>query len=168
MKSPTKSCSLDPWPTFLVKEYLDILLPLITKLVNFSLYEVVVPAAFKKAVFTPLIEKASLPPDDFKNYQPGLGLCFLSKLVKQVIASQLNIYVSSNGLENVKHLAYKLGHLTETVLLSIKNSGHLAQARGEATNVVLLDQSAAFEKTDHGTLLDCQSSWFSTGGVVLD
>ena len=33
MKSPNKSCFLDPWPTFLVKECIDILLPLITRLV---------------------------------------------------------------------------------------------------------------------------------------
>ena len=35
--SPTKSCLLDPWSTFLVKDCLDILLPSITKLVNCSL-----------------------------------------------------------------------------------------------------------------------------------
>ena len=38
-KSPTKSCLLDPWPTLLVKECLDILLPSVTKLVNCSLTE---------------------------------------------------------------------------------------------------------------------------------
>ena len=32
--SPTKSCLLDPWPTFLIKECSDLLLPSITKLVN--------------------------------------------------------------------------------------------------------------------------------------
>ena len=32
--------------------------------------------------------------------------------------------------------AYKLGHLTATALLSIKNDVHLALARGEATDVV--------------------------------
>ena len=32
--SPTKSCILDPWPTFPIKECSDILLPSITKLVN--------------------------------------------------------------------------------------------------------------------------------------
>ena len=71
MKSPTKSCLLDSWPTFLVKECLDILpsiLPSITKLINCSLSEGVVPADLKKAVVTPLIKKGSLPPDDFKNY----------------------------------------------------------------------------------------------------
>ena len=43
MKSPTKSCLLDPWPTFLVKECLDIILPSVTKLVNRSMSEVVIP-----------------------------------------------------------------------------------------------------------------------------
>ena len=68
MKSPTKSCLLDPWPSFLVKEGLDILVPSITKLVKCSLSEGVVPVDFKKAVVTPLIKKASLPPDDLKSY----------------------------------------------------------------------------------------------------
>ena len=158
MKSPTKSCLLDPWPTFLVKECLDILVPSITKLVNCSLSKGVVPVDFKKAVVTPLIKKASLPPDDLKNYQPVSGLYFISKLVEHVVASQLNDYVCSNGLENVEQSAYKLGHSTETALLSIKNDVHLALARGEATAVVLLDQSTAFDTIDHGTLLECLSS----------
>ena len=41
IKSPTKFCLLHPWPTFLLKECLDILLllPSITQLVNCSLSE---------------------------------------------------------------------------------------------------------------------------------
>ena len=67
MKSPTKSCSLDPWPTFLVKECTDILLPSINRLVNCSLSEGVVPDEFKKAIVTPFIKKSLLPPNDLKN-----------------------------------------------------------------------------------------------------
>ena len=53
-------------------------------------------------------------------------------------------------------------------MLSIKNDVHLAFVKGEATAVVLLDQSAAFDTIDHDTLLDSLSSWFGVGGVVLD
>ena len=77
-----KSCLLDPWPTFLIKECSDILLPSITKLVNCSLMEGCVPDGFKTAVVTPLIKKAILPSDDFKNYHPVSGLSFISKLVE--------------------------------------------------------------------------------------
>ena len=37
--SPTKSCSLDPWPTFLVKECVDILINPLTQMINMSLSE---------------------------------------------------------------------------------------------------------------------------------
>ena len=77
-ESPTKSCSLDPIPTFLLKDCLDILLSSITKLVNYSLIEGSFPNSFKKAVVTPLIKKASLPRDDLKNYRPVSGLLDLS------------------------------------------------------------------------------------------
>ena len=63
------------------------------------------------------------------------------KLVKRVFGSQLNDYVSLNGLENVRQSAYKLGHSTESALLLIRNDVHLA-FEDEATAVLLLDQSA--------------------------
>ena len=78
--SPTKSCLLDPLPTFLIKECIDILLPSLTKLVNCSLMEGCVPDSFKSAVVTPLIKKPNLPSNDLKNYRPVSGLSFISKL----------------------------------------------------------------------------------------
>ena len=166
--SPTKSCLLDPWPTFLVKDCLDILLPSITKLVNCSLLEGAVPDGFKSAVVTPLIKKSSLSKDELKNYRPVSGLSFISKLVERVVASQLSRHVSLHGLENEYQSAYRRGHSTETALLSIKNQIHLSLARGEATAVVLLDQSAAFDTIDHDKLLDCLRKWFGVGGRCLD
>ena len=74
-----------PLLTFLIKECIDILLPSITKLVNCSLWEGLVPDGFKKAVVTPLIKKASLPVEDLKNSGPVSGLSFFSKLVKNVV-----------------------------------------------------------------------------------
>ena len=84
--SPMKSCMLDPWPTFLIKECSDILLPSITKLVNCSLMEGCVPDGFKIAVVSPLLKKVTLSADDFKNYHPASGLSFISKLVEQSIS----------------------------------------------------------------------------------
>ena len=55
--SPTKSCLLDPWPTFLIKECSDILLPSLTKLVNCSLMEDCIPDGFKTAVVSPLLKR---------------------------------------------------------------------------------------------------------------
>ena len=105
-------------------------------------------------VVIPLIKRDPLPSDELKNYRPVSGLCFISKLVQRVVASQLNDYVCSNGFENVSS--------TETALLLIKNDVHFALARGEATVAVLLDQSAAVNTIDRDT--PC----FAVGDVVLD
>ena len=86
----------------------------------------------------------------------------------QASAFQLIDYVSSNGLGDVKQTAYKLDDSTKTAVLSIKNDIHHSLARGNATAVVLLDQSASFGRIDHGTLLDCLSSWFGFVGVVSE
>ena len=80
--SPTNTYLLDPWLTFLIKECIDILLPLLTKLVNCSLMEGCKPCAFKTAVVTTLIKKANLPSDNLKNYRPVSGLNFISKLLE--------------------------------------------------------------------------------------
>ena len=71
-------------------------------------------------------------------------------------------------MENENQSAYRRGHSTETALLSIKNQIHLSLARGEATAVVLLDQSAAFDTIDHDKLPDCLRKWFGVGGRCLD
>ena len=83
------------------------------------------------------------------------------------MASQLNDYVISSGLENVNQSAHKHSHSTKTVLVSIKNEVHLALARGKATTVVLLNQSAAFDTINHRTLTELLI-WCLRCGFRLD
>ena len=116
-ESSTKSCPLDPIPTFLFKDCFDILLPSISKLVNYSLIDGSFPSAFKRAVVNPLIKKVSLPRNNLKNYRPVSGLCFLSKLVEQIVAKELTSHINNNKLDNPHQSAYKPGHSTEPALL---------------------------------------------------
>ena len=109
-----------------MKDCIDILLPSITKLVNCSLAEGIIPTSFKQAVVTPLIKKTSLPAEDLKSYRPVSGLSFMSKLVKRVVAKQLNDHIHDHNLDNRFQSAYNTGHSTETALLSIKNEVHLS------------------------------------------
>ena len=125
-------------------------------------------SSFKKAVITPLIKKPSLLKEDMKNYRPVSGLCFISKLVERVVASQIKQHLDEHNLGNQFQSAYKSGHSTETALLHIKNDIHISLSKGMPTALVLLDLSAAFDTIDHTVLLDCLSSWFGFGGVVLD
>ena len=68
-------------------------------------------------------KNTSLQPDKFRNYWPVL---LLSKMIMLF-------------LMNLRMSAHKIGCMTTTALLSIKNGVHLALVREEATTVVLLE-----------------------------
>ena len=78
-KSPSKSCELDPLPTYLLRLCLDQLLPLITTIINRSLAESKVPQCFKRALVRPLLKKPSLDKEILKNYRPVSNLPYLSE-----------------------------------------------------------------------------------------
>ncbi len=55
-KSPNKSCTLDQIPTWLLKDCLIPLLQILTKLINLSLSESIMPEDFKNANLLPLVK----------------------------------------------------------------------------------------------------------------
>jgi len=57
MKSPIKSCSLDPAPTFFLHEFIDLLLPYATRIVNASPAQGRLPLSQRHAIVTPLLKK---------------------------------------------------------------------------------------------------------------
>ena len=70
MSSPNKSCDLDPLTTILLKACLDILLKLITDIINASLCSDLFPDDFKHAHVNPLLKKTSLPKEDSNSCRP--------------------------------------------------------------------------------------------------
>ena len=152
--SPSKSCSLDPWPTFLVLDYLDILITPITSIINTSLEQGKCPNFFKQAHVTPILKKSSLDKEVFKNYRPVSDLNFISKILERVVAIQLQTHLDETGLMTTFQSAYRKHHSTEIVLLNIQNDILLNTAKGSVTALTLLDLSAAFDTIDHSILLD--------------
>mgnify|MGYP003953543213 CR=1 FL=1 len=167
LSSPSKSCPLDPWPTCLVKDCIDILIFPITRLLNLSLSKGIFPEKFKKAIVIPLIKKSSLPKNCLKNYRPVSNLNYISKLLEKIVANQIKSHLSTNNLHNPKQSAYREGHSTESALLSVGNDINLNLAKGESTAMVLLDLSAAFDTIDHNILLSRLYDYFGVKGIVL-
>jgi hypothetical protein len=63
--------------------------------------------------------------------------------------------------------AYRAAHSTETSFLKVLNDLLLAVEKGDAVILALLDQSAAFDTTDHDILLDRLSARFGISGTAL-
>ena len=99
-KSPSKSCILDPIPTWLLKKCGDSVIPLITAIVNMSLMSSQMPSELKKAILIPIIKKIILDPEVLNNFRPISNLPFISKIIEKVVALRVNehLLVVQSGL----------------------------------------------------------------------
>ena len=118
--SSLKSCVLDPMPSTLVNRC-DVLLPVLTRLINMSLKSGQFPVAWKEALVLPLLKK---PGVDilFKNFRPVSNLPFVSKLTESaVIYNQTHNHICMNNLYPANRSSYRKNYSTETALLREKN-----------------------------------------------
>ena len=92
--SPMKSCTLDPVPTFLMKEFVDVLLPYVMNVVNASLSQGRLPDSQKHALVMPLLKRPALDTADMANYRLVSNVTFMSKIVERAVAKQLRSPVS--------------------------------------------------------------------------
>ena len=117
--SGSKICDLDPIPTSILKQNIDILINPITTIINVSLKTGKVPVDFKTTILNPLIISLKLDQNTLKNYRPVSGLAFLSKILEKVVYAQLKTHLNDNKLIILLQSAYKENHSTETAKLKI-------------------------------------------------
>ena len=94
---------------------------------------------------TPLLKKASLDPDVPINYRPVSNLCFISKILENVVLRLLDDHKTVHDLYEPFQSAYRSGHSTETAVLQVQNDILRAIDDGNCAFLVLLDLSAAFD-----------------------
>ncbi len=166
-ESANKSCSLDPMPTWLVKECMDSLLPIITKIVNLSLSECCMPGQLKEAILTPLLKKIFLDCEVLKNFRPVSNLAYISKLIEKIVAIRIRNHSHTHNLQELMQSSYKQFHSTETAMVKVQNDLLRAIDDGNDVLLVLLDLSAAFDSVDHKILLKRLTSSLGVTGNAL-
>jgi len=167
LKSASKSCELDPIPTFLLKPCLDSLLPVITNIINKSLTESRVPPLFRKALVRRLIKKQGLDPEELKNYRPVSNLPFISKVLEKAVSIRLQCHLDSNDLHDSVQSAYRPRHSTETALLRVHHDIVTALDDNKCAVLVMLDLSAAFDVIDHSILIKRLQYSYGISGDAL-
>ena len=165
-KSSKKSSTLDPMPAPLVAGCLDVLLPVLTRMINLSLESGVFPENWKQADVRPRLKKSGLEVA-FKNLRPISNLSFTSKLTERVVFNQMYNEMKVHNLYPKAHSAHREFHSTETALLHVKHDILMNMNKKHVTLLVLLDLSAAFDTVDHSILLDRLHSSFGISGPVL-
>lgn len=130
---------------------LDIVLPVITHILNFSLSSSTVPSVWKQALVIP-IPKISCP-SSLSHYRPISILPFLSKVLERVVHHQLYNYLSSNHLLNALQSGFRPGHSTVTSLIKVSDDIRLGMEQRKVTLLTLLDFSNAFNSVDFDVLI---------------
>ena len=150
----SKTCELDPAPSFLVKDFLDVILPFVARMCNTSIQEGSLPASQKRAIVTPALKKHDLDCTDVKNYRPISNLTFMSKIVEKLVLAQLSTYLVENNLFPKFQSGFRKFHSTESALLRVMSDICSAIDKGHVALLSLLDVSAAFDTVDHAILLE--------------
>ena len=85
----TKICSLDSLPTFVRKNYANLLPPLITEIVNRSMTTGNFPSFLKLSHVRPRLQKGNINLDKeiLKNYRPVAKIPFLRKVIEKVVVT---------------------------------------------------------------------------------
>ncbi len=152
-RSYTIFCSLDPIATWLLKDCVTVILPLITNIINLSLSQCEMSESFKEAILILLLKKILLNPEILKLFSLVCNLACVSNIIEMVVDDQVTVYMDENYLHEIFQSAYKIFHSTETTMVHIKNDLLSVLDDGNAILVVCLDLNAAVDMVDHEILL---------------
>ena len=145
-------CKLDIIPTGILKQILEVFLPVITQIVNLSLTNGEFCKSWKVAVVKPLLKKPGLNLIS-KNYRPISNLPFISKLVEKCMLKQLIKHCENHKLLPDFQSAYRKNYSTETSLIRLTNDILWSMEKQHLTSLAILDLLAAFHTMDHDILL---------------
>ena len=154
-------------PTSLVIDCIDVLLPIITKMINLSLESGLFADDWKCALVLPLLKKSGLDLL-YKSYRPVSNLHYVSKLTERMVFEQIHTHMMTHLLCPEFQSAYRKNHSTEKALVRVKNDIPMKMNTQEVTLLVMLDLSAAFDTVNYNILLTSLNEELRICGLALE
>ena len=122
----------------------------------------------KSSVIDPLLKKAGLDIDTRKNYRPVNNLPFFSKLIERVVKKRMDGHMTINALHEPSEYGYKKFHNTEIMMVEVFDDVLRGFDKNQATIIIFLDLSAAFDTIDPDKLLEILREELGIDGVALE
>ena len=165
--SPSKQCSFNPLPTWLLKDCVVVLASFITKTMNISLSLGCFPSTWKYTIVSPLLKKVGLDESFPVNYRPVSNVPCLSKVLERIVHRQTTTYLLQHQLFPDFQSAYRRCHSTETAVLKVFSDIIDGIEKGNIALLCLLALTAAFDTVDHGIIKQRLTRSFGIKGRAL-
>jgi len=117
--SQSKMSEPDPFPTDILKQFLQELLPYITDMCNASLQEGCLSTSQRRVIVSPRLKKSGPDEADVSNYQSVSNLTFMLKVAERLVCQQFCTFLEKHSLLPSHQSAYWRHHSTETAVLKI-------------------------------------------------
>jgi len=151
----SNAAGLDEVPLSFIKLILPIILSSLTHIFNHIFTCCTFPDRWKTSVVLPVPKVSS--PTVFSEFRPISLLPCLSKSFENLMAQQMERHVNDHSLVTVFQSGFRKHHSTTTAILKITEDLRSNLEEGQATVLVLLDFSQAFDTVVH-KLLTCKLS----------
>ena len=132
---------------FFVKLIFSYICDVLLVIVNTILTTSVFPSAWKIARVVPIKKKGSST--DFSNLRPISVLPVLSKAVENIIKCQIMDYVDEHALLHDRQSAYRRGHSTTHLMLSLTDFIRQNTFRSNFSVLLSLDMTKAFDSIEN-------------------
>jgi Reverse transcriptase (RNA-dependent DNA polymerase)/Endonuclease-reverse transcriptase len=163
-KIKTKAKGRDDIGVDMLKLIIDYILLPLTHIINSSLLSSTYPTIWKLAQVCPLPKIPT--PQEAKDYRPISILPAVSKILEHVVHTQITNYLDTYSLVNEYQSGFRKGHSTNTALLQVTDDIRQAMDKRQATILVLLDFSKAFDSVDIDTLLSKLTALHFSDGTL--
>ena len=135
----------------ILKDSKDVILHVLTKMVNLSFRTNTFPESMKAAIIKCLHKKDST--EEPSNYRPISILPIISKIFERAAVDQVAQFLESNHLISRNQHAYRKGHSTVTSLFEVTSYIYQEMDKGQRVGMASLDLSKAFDSISHTHLL---------------
>ena len=155
----------DNIPAVLLKECADQLAKPLYLLWSKSLRTGKIPAGLKKAIITPIFKGGarSVP----KNYRPIALTSHLIKIFEKIVVKNLAKFLEENGHMNENQHGFRAKRSCLSQLIAHYELILEALESNAAVDVIYLDFSKAFDKVDHGILMQKLKKYNMTGELSI-
>ena len=147
-----KHGNINTYTVRVIKYLSDLVAPVITKLLNFSLLSGHFPNSLKTACVTPVFKSGDKT--EVCNYRPISILSIFSKIFEKVVAYQLYSYLIQTQILTSSQYGFRKGKSTSDALLSTLQYVYDNIDENKIVISFFLDFSKAFDCVDHDILLE--------------